>query len=209
MPSEIDYRNVIDAASLVQATHAIDTSLVRAGAEQHGININDGVFFQSMEWGAYNKRVPDTEEYGVRRLSNVKGLVKFCMDYRQSSQVASIIEREGLVAWTDAGGPAQPERSIIDADMTFWDAVIGINPDLTATLLAHLEVCGGANHYSKGRVKQLRETNLVGVKLEKSAMHGYVKNYASELRKVKKDMAIRIGLVEIVPGGKFNKISWM
>lgn len=209
MSSEIGFRNLIDAAALVQSTHTIDTSLVREGAEKHGVNISDGVFFQGMEWGAYNKRMPDTDEYSVRRLSNVKGIAKFCMDYRQSAPVASLVEREGLVAWTDAGGPAQPESRIIDVDMTFWDAVIGINPDLTATLLAHLEVCGGANHYSNGKIKQLRETAMVGEQLEKSAIHSYVKKYASELRKVKRDIDIKIGLVEIVSGGKFDKISWM
>lgn len=206
MSSETFYNRAKEAGLQVRSTHAGDVELIRPGATAHGVSISESDLFQGMSWGAYNIRLPKGDDYEVRRLTTVRGLAKLCIDYRQSAQVASIVERDGLVAWTDAGGAAQPDRSVLAVDMEFWDAVLAINPNLTASLFAHLEVCGGANHHTGGKIKQLRER---GQSHERSAMKEYVHQYEKELRKLKKDLPIKKGLVEIGSDNQFSQVAWL
>lgn len=209
MTSELDFSRVVRAGAQVRATHAGDVELIRPGATAHGVSISEGDLFQGMSWDAYNIRLPIGDEYEARRLSTTRGVAKLCIDYRQSAQVASLAEREGLVAWADAGGAAQPEKRVLDVDMEFWESMIAINPDMIAYLFAHLEVCGGANHHTGGKIKKLRETQVLGQTLERRAITGYVNDYERQLKKLNRKMEIKKGLVEIGPNNRFSRVAWI
>jgi len=197
------------AALAVRELHILrDYELVSPGAEQHGVNVTVGKFFDPMSRGDYNIRLPEGDTYEYGRVKGVRGVAKLCIDFRQSADVASIAERDGLVAWADAGGPVQPNENILRVDMSFWESLLSVNAEIVAYLFAHLEVCGGANHYTDGRMRKLRETKVLGSSLERSAMQGYLQSYAKELKRLKRDIPITLGIVNI-SNNKFQNVDYL
>lgn len=196
------------AATSVRELHILrDPELVAAGAAHHGVRVTVGKLFEPMSPGDYNERLPHGDEWEQGRMKGVRGVAKFCIDYRQSYNLGSLVERDGLVSWADAGGPVQPNKEILRVDMGYWEVLLMQNIDIIAYLFAHPEICGGANHYTDGRMGRLRGVKFIGAQLEKSVMKGFVNDYERELRRLKRGMDIRKGLVDMV-GNKYSGVSF-
>lgn len=197
-------------AKRVAQLHAGDADLVREGAKHHGVQVVERTLFEPLESGQYNPHLPTGSEEEAQRLSKVRKFVKMCMDYRQSGDVVSdpelgITEGEDAV-WADAGGAAQPDQERFDADVDFVVAVAQVNPTAEFMFLVHDHVCGGANFYTKGEAKRVREEE--GSEAEDNFMVGYGHRFAEAVLAKAPNANVRMGLAKVDDNEEYAGVTW-
>lgn len=167
---------VEDAAKRVARLHSMDADLVRSGAKAHGVSVVEGDLFKALVKHNYNPRLPAGTEREAEKLGQVSSLLVVCEDYRQSYEVANdhvlALSLDNTAVLATAGGAAQPDTERFTGDVSFLSAVLGLNPRAEVVLTHHIGVCGGANYYTNGHMKEVREKFGVGQEIEEMNNYG-------------------------------------
>ncbi len=164
---------LLTALEKVQAAFGKDADLVRAGAAEHGVEVIEKGLADALPTGHYNPRIPSGKLSEVALIKKAKSLNCICMDYRQSGEVIdqlhlTVGENQDLV-FANAGGAAQPATDRRNLLVEFLLAALVVNPSMKLRLGVHNEICGGANHFTNGKIKQLRN-QPEGAQAEREAM---------------------------------------
>lgn len=157
----------------VQVWFGKDADLVRAGAAEHGVAVIEADLSTPLTMGAYNPRIPSGSSAEINLIKQAKSLNCICMDYRQSGEVSeqlhlSMADGRDLV-FANAGGAAQPDAKRRELLVEFLLAALAVNPSMKLRLGVHNEICGGANYFTNGKMKQLRSLPD-GAQTERAAM---------------------------------------
>lgn len=201
---------VLEAMRVFVDLYQGDGDLVRPGAEHHGVQVVEGDVFDPLSRGNYNFRIPRrVDGASARRLIGAKRTTWVCEDYRQSAEAAEALglrpETGDDAVFGVAGGAAQPEQSRFDAMVDLSASLYGANPEMEQVFVVHDEVCGGANYYTNGEMKEIREEQ--GVNAEQSRMIGFRTRLVDALIKRGVDpKKIKVGLA-VVDQDKFVKLQ--
>jgi hypothetical protein len=186
LPAEVALKYAITTAHYI---HAGDTKLVLESARHHGVSISDKGALEPIEEHSYNFRVPHGDrqnkamkavrEQEFKAIMEAKHLVVGCMDYRQSHLIASRHpEEEKPFFFFTAGGCVQPTDDRFSADVRFV-AIAARASGADVDLYYHTGVCGGANYFTQGEMKQVHEHE--GLEGEIAHMDPYAMGFAQEL----------------------------
>lgn len=164
---------VMEAMTAFVKLYNGDGDLVRPGAQRHGVQVVEGDIFDKPSKGNYNFRIPrHINSETARALIGAKRVAWVCEDYRQFGEVVEALglspETRSDAVFGIAGGAAQPEQNRSEAMVELIASLSAANPDMEHILLVHDEVCGGANYYTGGKMKEIREGQ--GVAAEQTQM---------------------------------------
>lgn len=169
---------LLTALQNIQTSFGKDADLVRAGAAEHGVEVIEAGMADAPSLGNYNPRIPTGTPEEVALIKHAKSLNCICMDYRQSGEVVEQLHLNvGAgqdLLFANAGGAAQPSTDRQALLVEFLLAAMAVNPGLKLRLGIHNEVCGGANYFSNGKMKQLRN-QPEGQQAERAAMLEFLK----------------------------------
>jgi len=169
------------AISAVKKLHAGDPDLVREGAKHHGVQVTEGGLLKPIEPHAYNFRSPEGTAQELDALAHAKKIVVGCMDYRQSDRIAKEHPEADTILFLNAGGVAQPNADRLQADTDFVAAAYKQGQEPDVHLYYHTGVCGGANHFTDGKMKQIHDDPSQGDMVEKTEMDVFGKQYTQAL----------------------------
>lgn len=155
-----------------------DPDLVREGAKQHGVEVTEGTILEAPIKHAYSARIPTGSKEEIEAIEKTTKVVLACMDYRQVYEVYEGFDKPAVFI-ADAGGAAQPNEDRFHLTVELLSAIHAINPRATLLLTGHDEVCGGANFFTKGDMKRIR--NEEGGEKEKEVMTGFLQKLATAL----------------------------
>lgn len=185
LPADVALKYAITTAHYI---HAKDPDLVREGAKHHGVPVSEKTLLEAIEKRAYNFRVPhgdrqNKEMKAVREaefqaIMEAKHIIVGCMDYRQSDAIAAQHREKNTFFFFTAGGAVQPTDDRFSADVRFV-AIAAQASGADVDLYYHTGVCGGANHFTDGKMKHVHEHE--GLKGEIAQMDPYAMGYAQEL----------------------------
>jgi hypothetical protein len=182
-----------------------DGDLVRPGAAKHQVEVRERGIFDPVMTGHYNFGLPKSDD--AVRLTQAHRVVIACEDYRQVSQVAQALQLDNTDAFiTVAGGAAQPDQARFEAMVELLSAIYQANPIADFILVAHNEVCGGANHFTQGQMAQIRQEQD-GEKLESEKMAEYVRQLKKALlAKGVNQNKVSLLMAKVTPDNRFETL---
>jgi len=195
--TESNLAHLSDVMKKFHTAFANDPNLVREGAKHHGVNVTEGTILDAPISHAYSARIPTGSKEELEAIQKAPVIVLGCMDYRQ---VHELYEQYGspAVFIADAGGAAQPNEDRFNMTVELLTAIHAVNPEARLILTGHIEVCGGADHFTGGKMKEIR-SGKNGKEEEIEVMSNYLQKTASALKKagVSQDvMEINLALVD-------------
>ena len=137
----------------VRQVFGIDADLVRPGAATHHVDVTEGNMITPLSEGNYNARIPDGSQEEIEAIQKAKTITFLCEDFRQSHKAAQ--EFNSDVVFASAGGVVQPDRYRRDAMANLAFAMHRVNPDAKFIFAYHMEICGGANHFTSKRMERI------------------------------------------------------
>lgn len=137
----------------VQKVFSIDADLVREGADTHHVEVTEGNMIEPLSEGNYNARIPNGLPEEIDAIKRAKTIAFICEDFRQSHKAAQ--EFKADVVFASAGGVVQPDRYRRDAMANLAFAMHQVNPDAKFIFAYHMEICGGANHFTDKKMEQI------------------------------------------------------
>lgn len=187
-----------------------DGDLVREGARHHDVQVVERDIFDALSDGNYNFRIPRKfDNESIKKLIGASRVAWVCEDYRQAAQVADALglrpEGGKEAVFGIAGGAAQPEEKRFKALADLIAVLSQANPEMEHYLVIHDGVCGGANHYTGGEMKRVREQQ--GAREEQTKMIEFRTKLVNVLveRGVNPDK-IKVGLA-VVENDKFVELK--
>lgn len=197
------------AASKVNELHNGDADLVRPGAKHHGVRVIEGDLFTPTDKGNYNPRIPNGSKEEAQRLAQVSTLLGVCEDYRQSDEVVHSpeldLDLQNTAIFSTAGGDAQPDQQRFEADVNFYVSFLDLKPDARVILVHHTNICGGANYYTSGEMKQIRETE--GKDGEVKKMNEFGGKMFDAIRMRKPNANVSLWLSEVGEDNHFERLT--
>jgi len=131
-----------------------DPDLVRTSAMQHGKNIYFAHITDTPNDGEYNVHIPTGTSAEVEAIAYAHVVTLGCIDWRLSERIFELTKPD--IYFTNAGGPIQPDLDRLQALTNLYAIIHKINPRASLIAVAHDEICKGADHFSGGKVREIR-----------------------------------------------------
>lgn len=183
--------NYVYAAQRVLGMHQyFDAGLVKKHAAEIHVPIRERSFFDPVDPRSYNPRLPRANEREASKIRGLSTVKKLCMEWRQSDEIG-VIDRNEL-AWIDAGGALQPNKTVFEADMELWDTIFALNPDVFVDLYIHLDGCGGFNFYTDNKFMISSNKDE-----EKQRKFPFAARYYEEVKRLRRSGGVDLSIVDI------------